>query len=148
MSVCVCVCVCVTICCGTTCYSFSFSNQTDHKETRRRVWRGRNWGGEIGKGRIREGGCDETLLCLSLNWESCRFTAPPAVALLNYTSCAILWRIFCQTGIFAGFSLYTCIFHRKEQRSCDGRGTLYLLRCRVAHLGWGIRREEEEETNM
>ncbi len=31
---------------------------------------------------------------------------PPAVALLNYISCGILWRIFCQTGIFAGFSLY------------------------------------------
>ena len=31
---------------------------------------------------------------------------PPAVALLNYLSCGILWRIFCQTGIFAGFSLY------------------------------------------
>jgi hypothetical protein len=30
---------------------------------------------------------------------------PPAVALLNYISSAILWRIFCQTGIFAGFSL-------------------------------------------
>ena len=31
---------------------------------------------------------------------------PPAVALLNYTSCGILWRIFSQTGIFAGFSLH------------------------------------------
>jgi hypothetical protein len=31
---------------------------------------------------------------------------PPAVALLNYISSGILWRIFCQTGIFAGFSLY------------------------------------------
>jgi hypothetical protein len=29
---------------------------------------------------------------------------PPAVALLNYTSSGKLWRIFCQTGIFAGFS--------------------------------------------
>ncbi len=29
---------------------------------------------------------------------------PPSVALLNYISCGILWRIFCQTGIFAGFS--------------------------------------------
>ncbi len=29
---------------------------------------------------------------------------PSAVALLNYISCGILWRIFCQTGIFAGFS--------------------------------------------
>ncbi len=31
---------------------------------------------------------------------------PPAVALLNYISCGFLWRIFCQTGIFAGFSLH------------------------------------------
>ena len=30
---------------------------------------------------------------------------PPAVALLNYISSGILWQIFCQTGIFAGFSL-------------------------------------------
>ena len=26
--------------------------------------------------------------------EKCRFTVPPAVALLNYISCGILWRIF------------------------------------------------------
>jgi hypothetical protein len=31
---------------------------------------------------------------------------PPAVALSNYISCGILWRIFCRTGIFPGFSLY------------------------------------------
>ena len=31
----------------------------------------------------------------------------PAVALLNYISCGILWWIFCQTGTFRGvFSLY------------------------------------------
>jgi hypothetical protein len=30
---------------------------------------------------------------------------PPAVALLNYISCGMLWRIFSQTAIFAGFSL-------------------------------------------
>ena len=35
---------------------------------------------------------------------------PPAVALLNYTSRGILWRIFCQTGIFAGFSLHIINF--------------------------------------
>jgi hypothetical protein len=37
------------------------------KETRRRVWRGRDRDGEIGKGQMREGGCEETFLCLSLN---------------------------------------------------------------------------------
>jgi hypothetical protein len=31
---------------------------------------------------------------------------PPVVALLNYTSCGILWRIFSQTEIFAGFPLH------------------------------------------
>ena len=31
-------------------------------------------------------------------------TEPPAVALLNYISWGILWRIFCQTGIFRGVS--------------------------------------------
>ncbi len=48
---------------------------------------------------------------------------PPAVALLNYISSGKLWRIFSQTGIFAGFSLNTidfavylctftqCVFH-------------------------------------
>ncbi len=30
---------------------------------------------------------------------------PPAVALLNYISSSLLWQIFSQTGIFAGFSL-------------------------------------------
>jgi hypothetical protein len=37
------------------------------KETRRRVWRGRDMEGEIGKGQIGDGGCEETFLCLSLN---------------------------------------------------------------------------------
>ncbi len=32
---------------------------------------------------------------------------PPVIALLNYTSCGTLWRIFSQTEIFAGFSLHT-----------------------------------------
>ncbi len=37
------------------------------KETRRRVWRGRDMDGEIRKGQNGEGGCEETFLCLSLN---------------------------------------------------------------------------------
>ena len=35
------------------------------KETGRRVWRGRDRDGEIGKGQIEEGGCEKTFLCLS-----------------------------------------------------------------------------------
>jgi hypothetical protein len=56
--------------------------------------------------RLEEGGCEETFHCLSPTEEKCRFTVPPAVALLNYVSCGILRRIFSQTGIFAGFSLH------------------------------------------
>ncbi len=33
------------------------------KETRRRVWRGRDRDGEIGKRQIVEGGCEETFHC-------------------------------------------------------------------------------------
>jgi hypothetical protein len=40
--------------------------------------------------------------------------------LMNYISSGILWWIFFQTEIFAGFSLH--IIHRKEQRNCDSRG--------------------------
>ncbi len=36
-------------------------------------------GGEIVKREIEEGGCEETFLCLSLTWKTCRFTVPPAV---------------------------------------------------------------------
>jgi hypothetical protein len=35
---------------------------------------------------------------------------PPALALSNYISSGILWRIFCLTGIFAGFSRYIINF--------------------------------------
>ncbi len=77
------------------------------KETRRRVCRGRDYrDGEIGDGENEEGGCQETFHCKSLTGETCRFTVPPAVALWNYISCGILWQIFSQTGIFAGFSLH------------------------------------------
>ncbi len=76
------------------------------KESRRRAWRERDRDGEIGKGQIREGGYECTYLCLVQTKEKCMFTEPPAVALLNYISCGILWRIFCKTVIFAGFSLH------------------------------------------
>jgi hypothetical protein len=33
------------------------------KETRRRVWRGRDLDGEIGKRQIGKGGCEETFHC-------------------------------------------------------------------------------------
>jgi hypothetical protein len=40
--------------------------------------------GEIVDGKIEEGGCEETFFCLRLTLKTCRFTVPPAVALLNY----------------------------------------------------------------
>ncbi len=61
--------------------------------------------GKIGEGQIGEGGCEANFRCLILTKEKCWFTEPPAVAVLNYISCSILWRIFCQTGIYAGFSV-------------------------------------------
>ncbi len=77
------------------------------KKTRRRVWRGRGWRWRDRRERHWGGRMEETFLCLSLTWKTCRFTVPPTVALLNYISCGILWRIFCQTGIFRGFPLVT-----------------------------------------
>ncbi len=63
--------------------------------------------GEIGDGQIEEGGCEQSFHCLRITKEKCWFTVPSAVALLNYTSCGILWRIFRQTGTFRGvFSTY------------------------------------------
>ena len=88
-----------------------------------RVLRGRDQRRRIGDGEIEEGGCEQTFHCLILTEEKCRFTVPPAVALLNCISCGILWRIFCQTRIFRGVFLF--IICRKEQRSCDWQGTLY-----------------------
>ncbi len=42
--------------------------------------------------------------------EKCRFTVPPAVALLNYISCGILWWIFSKLEFSRGF-LYVCIIY-------------------------------------
>jgi hypothetical protein len=48
---------------------------------------------------------------------------PPAVALLNYISSGILWRIFCQTGIFRGvFSIYYSPAGSGKLRKCDAHG--------------------------
>ncbi len=62
-----------------------------------------------------EGGCEENFLRLSL-----RFIVPPAVALLNYISSGILWRIFSKLEFSRGF-LYISLICRKDQRSCNGR---------------------------
>ena len=51
--------------------------------------------GEIGMDRWKREGVKRLLFFKSPTWEKCRFTVPPAVALLNYISCGILWWIFC-----------------------------------------------------
>ncbi len=56
---------------------------------------------------------------LKPNLRTCRFTVPPAVALLNYISSGILWWIFCQTGIFAGFSLFISLISQDTPPYCD-----------------------------
>ncbi len=60
---------------------------------------------------------------------------PPAVALPNYISSGILWRIFCQTGIFAGFSLHimnnAVRISEAAMRRWEGRGKLYSIFCVV-----------------
>jgi hypothetical protein len=47
---------------------------------------------------------------------------PPAVAPLNYISSGILWPIFCQTGIFAEFSLYIINFAGRISEAAMDRG--------------------------
>jgi hypothetical protein len=56
---------------------------------------------------------------------------PPAVAMLNYISSSIFWRIFSQTGIFPGFSLrFTNLGAQwKDSPSCCDflRGLFFIL---------------------
>jgi hypothetical protein len=64
--------------------------------------------GEIGKG-----GCEETIYCLSLTQETCRFTVPPAIAFLNYIRSDTLSRISPKTGIFHGVSSISNLISRE-----------------------------------
>ncbi len=57
----VCVCVCVTIAERSAILLVLVIKLS--KESRRRVWRGRDREGEIGKGQMREGGREETFHC-------------------------------------------------------------------------------------
>ncbi len=43
----------------------------------------------MGDGEIEEGGCEETIHCKSLT-ETCRFTVPSAVDIMNYISSGLL----------------------------------------------------------
>jgi hypothetical protein len=54
---------------------------------------------------------------------------PPAVALLNYINSGILWRIFSQTGIFAGFSLHIISNAvRISEAAMGGAGEIILIK--------------------
>ncbi len=140
--VCLCVCVCV-------CVSQFVSERSAILLVLQSNWLWRRDGrfeeggikdGEIGKRQIVEGGCEETFHCLIQTKEKCRFTVPPGVALLNYINCGMLWRIFYQTGIFAGFSLriFTVIYIAGRISAAVMAGDIIYLGCRVAHLGWGV----------
>ncbi len=63
MCVCVCVCVCVSQFVAERSAILLVLIIELTKATRRRVWRGRDREGEIGKGQIGEGGCEKTFHC-------------------------------------------------------------------------------------
>ena len=79
-----------------------------------------------GKGQIGEGGCEETFHCLIQTKEKCRFTEPPAVALLNYISSDILLRIFSQTGTFPGVFINNTV--RISEAAMGGAGDILLIK--------------------
>ncbi len=84
----------------------------------RRVRRGRDRDGETGKRQIVEGGSEETFHCWSQTWETCRFTVPPAFALLNYISSGIQYfggffpQLEFSRGFLINFAVYLCTFAR------------------------------------
>jgi hypothetical protein len=59
---------------------------------------------------------------------------PPAVAPMNYKSSGLLWRIFCQTGIFAGFSLHIINLAVRISATMMA-GDVIFLGCRTAYKG-------------
>jgi hypothetical protein len=62
---------------------------------------------------------------------------PPGVALLNYIGSGIRWRIFCQTGIFAGVSLHIINFAVRISEDAMDRGH-YIFR--VPHNSFRVKR--------
>jgi hypothetical protein len=59
--------------------------------------------------------------------KTCRFIVSSAVALLNYISSGLLWRIFSQNGIFAGFSLHIINFAVRGRRHYIFKGVSQLI---------------------
>ncbi len=53
---------------------------------------------------------------------------PPAVALLNYTSSGLLWRIFCQTGTFRGVFSISNNAVRISAAAMGGAGDIIIIK--------------------
>jgi hypothetical protein len=76
-------------------------------------------------GRLKREGVKRLFFVKSPTKEKCRFTVPPAVAMLNYISSGILWQIFCRTGIFCGvFSKYHYFAVRISEAAMGGAGDI------------------------
>ena len=68
--------------------------------------------------RLKREGVKRLIIVKSPTQEKCRFTVPPAVALLNCISSGILWRIFGQTMTFRGvFSTYHYIKRKLKKKN-------------------------------
>ena len=63
---------------------------------------------------------------------------PPAVALLNYISSGILWQIFSQTGIFAGFSLRIIYISGRISAAVRAGDIFFSLAGPVGYITQGI----------
>jgi hypothetical protein len=66
---------------------------------------------------------------------------PPAVALLNYTSCGILLRIFSHNGIFAGFSIHISNVAVRISEAATDRGHSVLGEIGDGEIEEGVREE-------
>ncbi len=74
---------------------------------------------------LKREGVNRLFVVKSPTKEKCRFTVPPTVALLDYISSGILWRIFAKLGYFAGFSLYFINFPvRISEAAVGGAGDI------------------------
>ncbi len=85
--------------------------------------------------------CEETFHSLILTKEKCWFAEPPAVVLLNYISCGILWRNFLPNwdisrGIL--FILFTGRISEAAMGGGGGGGKIIDLGCSVAQLGSSV----------
>ncbi len=81
--------------------------------------------------RLKREGVKRLFCVKSPTEEKCRFTVPPAVALLNYISSGLLWRIFCQTGTFRGVFSISNNAVRISTAAMAGAGDFILIKKRI-----------------